>query len=369
MRPAILALCLLPACGAVPPPQLADTIYHGGTILTVDADGRRAEALAVAGRRILAVGSAAEVMLYRGPETTVLQLGERALVPGFVEAHGVLLRRADPSPEVVAAASAALARVGLTTIQEGAASPAEVHLLTEVANALRLAVDAVVFPRYEGIDALGEELEDMDCVGTCRIGGIALAAEAALPAGELVAQVRRCLENGWHLHVTLRGAADVAALLAAVRAAAEVRAEPSPRIVAIVETGAVADADLAAMAELGVIPSFATLAEGAPVEVAVRAARVPGLRFTLHDAALDRLPDPLASITAAVAAGMDPDRALAAWTRDAAWQIRMEGRKGSLEVGKLADLVILSADPTDPAAGPVEVVATVKSGATIFVAD
>jgi predicted amidohydrolase YtcJ len=46
-----------------------------------------------------------------------------------------------------------------------------------------------------------------------------------------------------------------------------------------------------------------------------------------------------------------------------------EGSKGSIEPGKLADLVILSADPTavDPETlDRIEVVETIKEGATIF---
>lgn len=40
-----------------------------------------------------------------------------------------------------------------------------------------------------------------------------------------------------------------------------------------------------------------------------------------------------------------PFEVLRAITADAAWQIFEEKRKGTLEVGKLADLVIPSADP------------------------
>jgi len=66
----------------------ADTLFTGGTILTMDATRPRAEALAVNAGRIVAVGSAAEVETCRGPGTRVVDLEGGTLMPGFVEAHG-----------------------------------------------------------------------------------------------------------------------------------------------------------------------------------------------------------------------------------------------------------------------------------------
>jgi len=48
----------------------------------------RAEAIAEAGGKILAVGSRDEVMKLRGPATQVIDLQGRTLLPGFVDAHG-----------------------------------------------------------------------------------------------------------------------------------------------------------------------------------------------------------------------------------------------------------------------------------------
>jgi predicted amidohydrolase YtcJ len=68
--------------------QQADRIFRGGPILTMEADAPRAQALAVAGGRVLAVGSEAEVMAARGDATEVVDLAGRALLPGFIDAHG-----------------------------------------------------------------------------------------------------------------------------------------------------------------------------------------------------------------------------------------------------------------------------------------
>jgi len=48
----------------------------------------RAEAVAEAGGRIIAVGRKAEVMKRRGPTTQLIDLKGRTMLPGFVDAHG-----------------------------------------------------------------------------------------------------------------------------------------------------------------------------------------------------------------------------------------------------------------------------------------
>ncbi|MCS5691959.1 amidohydrolase family protein [Cyanobium sp. FGCU-6] len=66
---------------------------------------------------------------------------------------------------------------------------------------------------------------------------------------------------------------------------------------------------------------------------------------------------------------VSPWQALKALTIEAAWQIREEGEKGTIEPGKLADLVILDADPTAvPAADilNIAVVETFKEGRSVY---
>jgi predicted amidohydrolase YtcJ len=70
----------------------ADLIFYGGPVLTVDSAFRRAEALAVRGDRIIAVGAAADVLDLAGPDTVRVDLRGRALLPGFTDAHAHLDR-------------------------------------------------------------------------------------------------------------------------------------------------------------------------------------------------------------------------------------------------------------------------------------
>src|SRR5687768_10612247 len=67
--------------------QVADLLVHNATIHTVDAADSVAEAIAIAGGRILAVGRLADVERRCGPSTRRVDLGGRTVVPGFVDAH------------------------------------------------------------------------------------------------------------------------------------------------------------------------------------------------------------------------------------------------------------------------------------------
>ena len=65
----------------------AELIVCGAKVITMDAGRPRAEAVAVAGGKIVAVGSDAAVLTLRGPGTRVVEAGGRTLLPGFVESH------------------------------------------------------------------------------------------------------------------------------------------------------------------------------------------------------------------------------------------------------------------------------------------
>lgn len=64
----------------------ADIIFTGQHIITMDQS--EVTGVVVEGDRISFVGSAADALDYKGPETRVVELGARALVPGFIDAHG-----------------------------------------------------------------------------------------------------------------------------------------------------------------------------------------------------------------------------------------------------------------------------------------
>ncbi|WP_323717776.1 amidohydrolase [Paracoccus aminovorans] len=65
----------------------ADLILTHARVLTMDPDRPRAEAVALAGGRILAVGNAVEIAALAGAETRIIDAGGRTLLPGFFEGH------------------------------------------------------------------------------------------------------------------------------------------------------------------------------------------------------------------------------------------------------------------------------------------
>jgi len=68
--------------------EIADKIFLGGPILTMDDTVPRAEAVAVKDGRILAVGREADVTRHEGDATETVDLDGKPLLPGFVDAHG-----------------------------------------------------------------------------------------------------------------------------------------------------------------------------------------------------------------------------------------------------------------------------------------
>jgi hypothetical protein len=86
----IAALAALSVAGAAPaqePAAAADLVLRGGRVITLDPADRVAEAVAIRGNRIVAVGSGAEMAALAGPRTRVVELAGRAVVPGFIDAH------------------------------------------------------------------------------------------------------------------------------------------------------------------------------------------------------------------------------------------------------------------------------------------
>jgi len=90
-----LCLALSAALLATPrdagPAEPADLVLKNAVVHTVDAKRPRAEAVAVRGNRIVAVGSTAELQALVGPNTRVLDLRGRTVVPGFDDSHAHML--------------------------------------------------------------------------------------------------------------------------------------------------------------------------------------------------------------------------------------------------------------------------------------
>jgi predicted amidohydrolase YtcJ len=195
----------------------------------------------------------------------------------------------------------------------------------------------------------------------------------AVPRDVLFAKVEALHRAGYQLAIHGNGDQSIEDILDAFEAAQAVHPVADPRLILIHSQMARQD-QIARMKQLGVTPSFFSAhtwywgdrhrdvfigpQRAAQISPA-RWAEDVGLRYSIHlDTPIVPM-EPLQAVWSSVnrqTYGGDvlgPQQrvsvisALRAVTIDAAWQVFQEDRIGSLEPGKLADLVILSANPLD----------------------
>ncbi|HUE82916.1 MAG TPA: amidohydrolase [Pyrinomonadaceae bacterium] len=89
-QPVVLALVssVMVASGQTPSPRAhADLILHNGMVWTVDNNSSSAQAVAIAGEKILFVGTNSAALKLRGPQTQLINLKGSFVVPGFNDNH------------------------------------------------------------------------------------------------------------------------------------------------------------------------------------------------------------------------------------------------------------------------------------------
>jgi len=346
-------------------------------------------------------------------EERAAESATRAIMdPGIVDALRVLRR-----------GTALYLAAGVTTAQNGYATSAQIQSLSWLARLRLLPLRLVLWPGEEAGEALIDgSLAPPTDDPWLRIGAVKLIADGSLqgytgylsqpyfvaPPGEdatfrgypriprdkLIAWVDRLHAAGLQLAIHGNGDATIDDILDALEAAQRAHPRPDARPV-IVHAQTAREDQLDRMAALGVIPSFFVLhtfywgdrhrdvflgpERAARISPAASAAR-RGIPFTLHADTPVVPMEPLRIVWSAVnrrttsgaALGgeqrIDVLRALRGVTIDAAHQHFQEGDRGSLEVGKLADLVVLDRSPLeDPTAiDRLRVVETIVGGRTVY---
>jgi len=346
-------------------------------------------------------------------EERAAESATRAIMdPGIVDALRVLRR-----------GIALYLAAGVTTAQNGYATSAQIQSLSWLARLRLLPLRLVLWPGEEAGEALIDgSLAPPTDDPWLRIGAVKLIADGSLqgytgylsqpyfvaPPGEdatfrgypriprdkLIAWVDRLHAAGLQLAIHGNGDATIDDILDALEAAQRAHPRPDARPV-IVHAQTAREDQLDRMAALGVIPSFFVLhtfywgdrhrdvflgpERAARISPAASAAR-RGIPFTLHADTPVVPMEPLRIVWSAVnrrttsgaALGgeqrIDVLRALRGVTIDAAHQHFQEGDRGSLEVGKLADLVVLDRSPLeDPTAiDRLRVVETIVGGRTVY---
>jgi predicted amidohydrolase YtcJ len=329
----------------------------------------------------------------------------------------------DGSKEFIRAGSELWARYGYTTAQDGRTMPGSLAALKTVANDGGLKIDVVSYPDVlVDREAIKREYNST-YTNHFRVGGAKLTIDGSpqgftawrdrpyykpvgnYPPGYLgypaatAEQVEDAIDwafvNNIQILTHANGEAASDQLIAFIAAATEKYGADDRRSV-LIHGQFLREDQMDSFQSLGVVPSLfpmhtfywgdwhrdhtvgPVLAENiSPTGWAVKR----GMKFTSHHDAPVAFPDSMrvldATVTRRSRSGdiigptqrVDVMTALKAMTIWPAWQHFEEDSKGSIEPGKLADLVILDKDPTavDPEnIDQIKVVETIKEGVTVF---
>jgi predicted amidohydrolase YtcJ len=341
----------------------------------------------------------------------------------FFGAAGKLLGRLDEQAylEMIKAGAAFYASFGYTTVQEGRAMPGSTTMLAKAGAAGLLDVDVVVYPDI--FQSLKEITPSRDYKNRVRVGGAKATIDgspqgktaflsqpyykppegqgpdyrgyAAITKEQIVEAVDLAFTNGWQILTHANGDAAVDWLIAAI-GDATAKHGPGDRRAVLVHGQTARLDQLPRLKELAILPSFfpmhtyywgdwhrtSVLGPDRAERISpCNSARKLGMIFTSHHDAPVANPDAIrvlsATVTRVTRSGyvlgpeerVDTLTALKAMTIWPAVQYFEEGSKGTIEPGKLADFVILSANPL--AVKPEElitlkVVETIKEGKSVY---
>jgi predicted amidohydrolase YtcJ/peptidoglycan hydrolase-like protein with peptidoglycan-binding domain len=382
-----------PVAASGPP----DVIFHNGNLLTMEEDRPIAEAIAVAGDRILTVGSDAEVLALAAANTVVVDLQGRTLTPGFINGHSHHIpQRFKWGFDGLDQAVRSALEQGWTGLTELAVDQAELDELIEAAEGGRLPVRVnayLLVKTFEG-ESLGEWFNayrpGQTFGTTLRIAGLKVFTDfdngtvLYWEPAELEAFLRERSGEGWQVTLKSVSTLSLELVLDAVEPILQGGSNAGPRY-RVEHALAVNDAQLGRLAQMGLIASIqpgivgvisgeADLSEivareGTPAVARWRDMADAGVPMVGSPYNPDGVNDEYTSPSHVSPLGVAyrgatqiglGGRAPEAWmvqhalsveeilpllTIDAAYATIEEGERGSLAPGKLADVVILSQNP------------------------
>lgn len=312
---------------------------------------------------------------------------------------------------------------GFTTIQDGATGYDLIGAYRAAAEHGAFYLDMVALPVFSDLEQImaDESLEFGVYTDRVKLAGIKIVADGSpqgktayftqplltggpggeenwrgepiMPYEEYEKIVMAVNEKGWRIYTHGNGDASIDMAIEAQRKAG-ITAKDDRRNV-VIHSQFVRPDQLDSYVELGLSPSFFTNhaffwgdvhvvnlgEERANFLSPLKTAAKKGIRYSNHADYIVTPMDPMFQVWTAVnrtsrsgrVIGPDervsPLQAIRAMTLDAAWQYREEDSKGSIELGKLADFVVLSANPLDVPPNDIrdiEVTATYKEGRKVF---
>lgn len=138
---------------------MADIIFTNADVITMDDTATTAQAVAVVGQTILAVGSDEEIVRYRDPKTVVIDLKGRTLAPGFIDAHQYRVQKhADAGFADAATAIQTAVQQGWTTLDELYVDQGVMADVRELDRAGALPVRVNAYLPFMQYDASGTKL-------------------------------------------------------------------------------------------------------------------------------------------------------------------------------------------------------------------
>jgi len=407
----------------------ADVIFHNGMVVTLDKSQPFAEAIALHNGLIQAVGMNDKILALQGSETKVIDLQGLTLTPGFVDPHTHIFNDAPRSGLSLDEAQDLALRNGITTLADMYVDEGFLQQLRSMESAGDLRVRTSLYlvatnncgeplgdwyTAYPPTDEFGEML---------RIGGVKLfldggtcgpaAVSEEVKAGEgmgnlflrdaeLAQIVQRADSAGYQIAIHALGDRAVDQAIDALNAVID--SPGNPERYRIEHALFMVDGQFGRFSEMGINPvifgnwptcsedgtgytedwkhnirRWRELVDANPGLVMAAKTDFPWMvttspltelysLTTLREVALDgSICEPaewLADRTLTV------DEALPMLTINSAYVLFMEDEVGSLEPGKLADLVVLSGNPFDDPGGikDLSVLVTLVGGTTEYCA-
>lgn len=393
-----------------------DTIIHNGEILTMEQPLAQVEALAIKGEYIVAVGNENDILAMAGSNTQFIDLEGRTLLPGFIDAHAHHI--GDRSYVNQSASEEVIESVlsnGWTSISELFVNQERLDgLITlDQQDNLRVRVNAYL-PLSWQFERFGDWYQayqpGQEYSSKLRIGGVKIFMDSwytnwlhYFSQSELDSLVLQAHEDGFQIaiHSVVDNATDI--VLNALESALDGQSNQQYRH-RIEHLVLLRDDQIQRMADLGIIASFQlpwinsdwTQEESFPIlqnysNLAGRwrdilEAGTPSLGSTDFPWNLGYVRSAMKTISIAATKvgelGLTPpdwllnqtlsvEQALRLITIDAAYGTFQENVKGSIKVGKFADLVMLSDNPltvSENTLADIEVLMTMVGGIVEYTA-